>query len=106
MTRLRQRILEDERLRSLSDESGGQFSRGRVLGQTDVQKCICALADRDKGYRTAILTAVAPLWLHFGARIVRLVTCSEKAHSLRYVALHSFFDFMPVNLRNRRVCQG
>lgn len=105
MTRLRQRMFEDVRPRSFF-ESGVSLAAAAFSDRWMFRNVFCTLADRDKGYRTAILTAVTPLWLHFGARIVRPVTCTEKAHGLRYVALHSFFDFTPVNLRNRRVCQG
>jgi hypothetical protein len=93
------------RLRSFS-ESGVRLAAASFSDRLMFRKVFCTLADRDKGLWKAILTDVTPLWLHFGAGIARPVTCSEKAHGLRYVGLHSFFDFMPVDLRNCRVCQG
>ena len=53
----------------------------------------------------ATLTAVTHVWSHSVARILRLVTCTETIQVSCMLFCISFFDFIPVDLHNRRVCQ-
>lgn len=56
--------------------------------------------------RTAILTTVTSLWSDSGRNHSETSNLWKKAEVSCMSFCISFFDFIPVDVRNRRVCQG